>query len=394
MNSTATSSKISSTEALENFFITTRNRTEALCENLRTEDYTAQADYFVSPPKWHLAHTTWFFEEMILCKAAANYEVFDDSYGFLFNSYYNSVGERIERHQRGLITRPSVDEVLEYRAHVNEAMMKFIEQETDEQFIELIILGLNHEQQHHELLITDLKYSLSINPNYPKINAEILVNDKNENANWIEMQEGIYEIGFAGNGFCFDNELGRHKVFLESFEISNALVTNAEYIEFIESGAYQNPLLWLDEGWAWVNENEIKQPLYWHKKGDKWMHYTISGLQQIDEQSILSHVSFYEAAAFAHYKGMRLPTEFEWEAASSQFNWGKRWEWTNSAYLPYPRFKIQDGAVGEYNGKFMINQMVLRGASVATAEGHSRASYRNFFHPQMQWQLSGIRLAK
>jgi ergothioneine biosynthesis protein EgtB len=374
---------------------TIRDKTVELCAPLNTEDYVPQPVDFVSPPKWHLAHSTWFFEEMILTKHLVGYPVFDASFGFLFNSYYQSIGERAIRNQRGVITRPTVDEVYQYRKHVDEKMQKLLTSELSKELQELIILGLNHEQQHQELLITDLKFTLSLNPTFPVYKSGFsLVNEVNENSNWIKIDEGIYEIGHNSSEFCFDNELGHHKVYVHDFEISNSLVTNAEYIEFIEAGGYKNFQFWLDEGWSWVQENETIAPLYWEKKDGEWHYFTLSGFQSVDHNAILSHVSYYEAQAFATWKGMRLPTEFEWEIASNQLNWGKRWEWTNSAYLPYPHFKIAAGAVGEYNGKFMISQMVLRGGSSATAEGHSRNTYRNFFHPKHRWQVTGIRLVK
>lgn len=371
-----------------------RKHSELLCKPLQTEDYTPQSVIFASPPKWHLAHTTWFFEEMILKNYLPEYKIYNKSFSFLFNSYYNSIGQRIERGQRGLITRPSVDEVYSYRSYVDEHITKVLSQDIPEKVTELLTLGINHEQQHQELLLTDLKYTLSKNPTYPKYISESKVTSTNKEEGWLSVQEGVYTIGNTNEAFCFDNELGQHRVFLEPYQISKALVTNGEFIEFIEENGYSTPNFWLDEGWSWVNENNIQNPLYWHKTEGGWYHYTLAGLEKVNPDAILSHISFYEATAFAAFKGLRLPTEFEWEIASEQLNWGERWEWTNSAYLPYPHFKIQEGAVGEYNGKFMVNQMVLRGASVATSAGHSRKTYRNFFHPQYQWQFTGIRLAK
>ena len=372
----------------------TRKKTEELCQPLNTEDYLPQAADFTSPPKWHLAHTTWFFEEMILKKVIQNYQTFDPTFSFLFNSYYNSLGERLERHKRGLISRPTVDYVYQYRNYVDAKMVVFLANKPSSEIEELIITGINHEQQHQELLLTDLKYTFSQNPSHPKYTAKPLVNTYNTSEGWLTMAEGIYEIGHIGNGFCFDNELGRHKVYQHGFSISKALVTNVDFIAFIERGGYKNAAFWLDEGWAWANTNNITKPLYWYKIDKDWFYYTLAGLEKIDGNAILSHISYYEAAAFAAFKNCRLPTEFEWEIAADKIHWGSRWEWTNSAYLPYPNFKIKAGALGEYNGKFMVNQMVLRGGSVATAEAHSRKTYRNFFHPQMQWQFSGIRLAK
>lgn len=372
-----------------------RNFTIEICSPLTIEDYIPQPVPFASPPKWHLAHTTWFFEEMILKNFDPDYMEFHSDFGFLFNSYYNSLGERLFRANRGNITRPSVDEVKSYRAYVDSAMITLLEQNKSYELEELVVLGLNHEQQHQELLITDLKHTLGNNPIFPvyKENGS-LVDAINTESGWVTIPVGIYEIGHEGNDFSFDNEHGRHKVFLDDFEISKGLITNKEYLEFMNDEAYSKPELWLDDGWSWIQENKINSPLYWYKKDETWFHFTLSGLKEVNPAAIVSHVSFYEAHAFAAWKGCRLPTEFEWEVASDQFKWGQRWEWTNSAYLPYPKFKIASGAVGEYNGKFMINQMVLRGASVATSPEHSRKTYRNFFQPHYQWQFSGIRLAK
>lgn len=379
-------------------YIETRSQTVKLCEGLQPEDFSLQAAPFVSPPKWHLAHTSWFFEEMVLKQFSNDYKTYDDTYAFLFNSYYNSLGERIGRHERGLITRPTSAAIFTYRDYVDKHIEKLLESDFNTAVETLIILGINHEQQHQELLITDLKFSFSHNPTYPELSHTNFISDRNAknttDDSWIAIAEGIYTIGHQSKDFSFDNELGVHRVFLEPFKISKDLVTNGDYIKFLESGAYSDPKYWLDDGWAWINNNAISKPLYWKKIAGKWFHYTISGLKPIDKQAILSHVSFYEANAFAFWSGHRLPTEFEWEIASKQFVWGTRWEWTNSAYLPYPKFKISKGAVGEYNGKFMVNLMVLRGASTATAPNHSRNTYRNFFSPEMQWQLSGIRLVK
>jgi ergothioneine biosynthesis protein EgtB len=261
---------------------------------------------------------------------------------------------------------------------------------------ELVVLGLNHEQQHQELILTDLKYTFSLNPTFPVYREDVAMierPDKDSNE-FADLEARVYEIGFDGDGFCFDNELSRHRVFLEDFSIQKRLVTNKEYLEFIEDGGYRNANHWHSDGWEWVTANKIEGPLYWIERDAELFNYTLGGLTKLVPEEPVCHVSFYEAAAFADWKGMRLPTEFEWEAASSKFDWGLRWEWTNSAYLPYPGFKKSAGAVGEYNGKFMINQMVLRGASVVTPPGHSRPTYRNFFQPNLRWQFTGIRLAK
>lgn len=380
---------------LRELYTVVRKHSEKICDPLETEDYVPQPVPFVSPPKWHLAHSTWFFETFILKQYKENYEVFHADFSFLFNSYYNNVGDRVLRTNRGNITRPTVVTVYAYRKYVDENMRALLDTLTDQAALELIRLGLHHEQQHQELLLTDIKYILGHNPVFPVYDPGFnLVNDTNTESGFVSIHEGIYEIGFQGDDFCFDNELGRHKVYIHPFEISRSLVTNADYIEFIEAGGYQDFNLWLDEGWSWVKENDIYAPLYWHQIDGAWHYYTLAGLQKVNPQGILSHISFFEAAAYAQWKEMRLPTEAEWEAASGQFQWGQRWEWTNSAYLPYPGFVKASGAVGEYNGKFMINTMVLRGASVATPEGHSRHTYRNFFHTHERWQYTGIRLVK
>jgi len=380
---------------LIDFYRSVRSKTEELCTPLTIEDYVPQPVDFVSPPKWHLAHSTWFFEEMILTSFDSSHPVFDTSFGFLFNSYYQSIGERAIRNQRGVITRPSVETIYDYRKHVDDSMIKLLKDNNNERLKELVILGLNHEQQHQELLLTDLKFTLSLNPTYPIYKKDFtLVSDTNKEQGWLKIDEGLHTIGHQNSSFCFDNEFGVHKVFTHGFEISKSLVTNGEYIEFIEAGGYNSFQYWLDEGWSWVLENETIAPLYWEKKNDNWFYYTLNGLVKVDQNAILCHISYYEAQAFAAWKGMRLPTEFEWEIAADELLWGTRWEWTNSAYLPYPNFSIAAGAVGEYNGKFMINQMVLRGGSTATAEGHSRKAYRNFFQTKYRWQLTGIRLVK
>ena len=378
--------------SLEESFQSVRNHSLYLCSHLITEDYSLQASEEVSPPKWHLAHTTWFFEQFILVPNDPEYVVKHPQFNFLFNSYYNSLGARTARNQRGLMSRPSVDEVKLYRAYVDEAMLRLI-QKNIPAIQELVILGINHEQQHQELLITDLKFSLWHNPLNPVV-MDISEYRAEQESNWVSVEAGVYEIGYEGNDFCYDNELNVHKVYINDFSISSALVTNGEYAEFIQAGGYEDPKYWHDEGWSWVKELEVKAPLYWEEQNGDWYYYTLNGLKAIDKNASVAHVNFYEASAFAAWKGLRLPTEFEWEVAQNQFEWGKRWEWTNSAYLPYPGFTVAAGALGEYNGKFMVNQMVLRGASVATSEGHSRPTYRNFFHPQYRWQFMGIRLAK
>jgi ergothioneine biosynthesis protein EgtB len=383
------------TTSIRDAYNSVRKYTELICEPLETEDYVPQPVVFVSPPKWHLAHSTWFFETFILKNFQRGYQVYDPDFNYLFNSYYNNVGERTLRSDRGNITRPTTKAVYAYRQHVDSHMDHLLDTLSDPQALSLVELGLHHEQQHQELLVTDIKYILGHNPLFPVYKTgHNLVDSINSESGFLKIPEGVYDIGFEGDGFCFDNELGRHKVYLHEFEISQALVTNEEYIEFMEDGGYRDFNLWLDEGWSWVNDNAIDAPMYWHKIGDEWHYFTLEGLQKLNPKAILSHISFFEAAAFAQWKKMRLPTEFEWEIASANLDWGKRWEWTNSAYLPYPGFTKAPGAVGEYNGKFMINQMVLRGASAATSPGHSRRTYRNFFHARERWQFTGIRLVK
>ena len=405
---------------LVEFYLSVRSYTEELCKPLEIEDYIPQPVVDVSPPKWNIAHTTWFFEEMILKKFSPAYQVFDEQFGFLFNSYYNSIGDRTARDHRGALSRPTVKRVFEYRKHVDEAIVRLLSASNPQsessppagggvaealrgrgggsnpQLRDLVILGLNHEQQHQELFLTDLKYTFSLNPLFPVYREGFALVEKLDtgNADFSKIDGGEYDIGFPGEGFCFDNELARHQVHLDPFEIRNSVVTNGEFNEFIDDGGYRDPLLWHSEGWDWVNQNRIEAPLYWHNRDGEWFNYTLAGLRKVEPDAPVCHVSYYEAAAFAEWKRMRLPTEFEWEAASDKFNWGLRWEWTNSAYLAYPGFKKPDGAVGEYNGKFMINQMVLRGASVVTPPGHSRKTYRNFFHPHLRWQFTGIRLAR
>lgn len=373
-----------------------RNHSVEICRPLEIEDYVVQPIVDVSPPKWHLGHTTWFFETFILQPNFPDYEVYNQQYNFVFNSYYETVGARVIRTDRGNLSRPSVSDIFKYREYVDEKMTKFLQSDYLTESLEsLLELGLNHEQQHQELLLTDIKYILGHNPLFPAYKKEsISIKEKVRDSEMLSFSEGVYEIGFQGEGFCFDNELGRHKVYLNDFQISSHLINNHEYLEFMNAGGYQDFRHWHAEGWDWVKQNAAKSPLYWHFIDGKWMNYTLNGLQEIDLAEAVCHINFFEASAFASWKEKRLPTEAEWEIASGHFDWGKRWEWTNSAYLPYPGFKKEAGAVGEYNGKFMVDQTVLRGASVATPIGHSRNTYRNFFPTHLQWQFTGIRLAK
>jgi ergothioneine biosynthesis protein EgtB len=372
-----------------------RQRTEQICAPLQTEDYVVQPTVDVSPPKWHIGHTTWFFETFILKPYFMGYQEYDPNYNFVFNSYYETVGNRVIRTDRGNLSRPTVIDIQLYRKYVDDAMYNFLCGKITDDIKELLILGFNHEEQHQELLLTDIKYILGNNPLFPAYSLEY-VSPKVEktNAEFVNINEGLYEIGFAGEGFSFDNELNRHKVYLNDFEICPDLVTNAEYLEFIEGGGYQDFRHWHAAGWDWVNTNKVTAPMYWHMIDGNWHNYTYHGLQPLNLHDPVCHISYYEAYAYAAWKGMRLPTEFEWEAAATQFNWGKSWEWTESAYLPYPGFAKAPGAIGEYNGKFMVGQKVLRGASEVTSPGHSRITYRNFFQPELRWQFTGIRLAK
>lgn len=371
-----------------------RQHTVQLCIRLETEDYGLQPVSFVSPAKWHLAHTTWFFETFILKPHLLGYKPYNDQFHFFYNSYYEALGARTLRAERGQLSRPTVREIYDYRSHVDEQMQRWFELADTTEFEDLVILGFQHEQQHQELLITDLKYALSLNPLFPAVLDIVEQKKIGSVEGFVHIPEGMYEIGFEGDGFCFDNELGRHKVFLPEFSIDANLVTAGQYQSFVEAGGYESPEHWHQEGWEWVKNNHISHPLYWHYTEDGWKIYTLNGLKPLEQNAPLAHVSWYEAAAFASWSCKRLPTEFEWEVASPLLGFGSRWEWTNSAYLPYPGYKKLPGALGEYNGKFMVNQMVLRGASVATPEGHSRATYRNFFHADMRWQFTGIRLAE
>ncbi|WP_396597952.1 ergothioneine biosynthesis protein EgtB [Dokdonia sp. R86516] len=384
-------------ENLVQFFIETREHTENICKPLEIEDYVVQPIADVSPPKWHLGHTTWFFEEFILKHHKEGYTLFSEDFAFVFNSYYESVGKRVVRTDRGNLSRPTVDQVYAYRTYVTQALQELLEEEITPIVEKLLTIGIHHEKQHQELLVTDIKYILGNNPLTPIYEGELRFRESKKETlqSFITINEGVYEIGHTGEDFCYDNELGRHKVYLHDYQISNTLVTNGEWIAFIEAGGYQETLLWHSEGWDWVNTHEITAPMYWYLIDDEWHQYTLNnGLQKINPDETLAHISYYEAFAFAQWKGMRLPTEFEWEVASSQLDWGDRWEWTESSYLPYPGYTKEEGALGEYNGKFMVNQKVLRGGSVATPPKHTRHTYRNFFQTGLRWQFTGLRLAK
>ncbi len=377
-------------------FKETRTDSELICSFLKTEDYVVQPVENVSPPKWHLGHTTWFFEEFILKKYAEDHQLFDENTAYVFNSYYESVGEKVIRTNRGNLSRPTVEWIYDFRKYVTDEILKLLEfKNLSEEALAVMEIGCHHEKQHQELLYTDIKYILGNNPLFPKYNEQFQENPIEDfEQQWIEIPEDVYEIGHKSDDFSYDNEMGVHKVYLNDYKISNKLVTNSEYIDFIEAGGYEDVLLWHAEGWDWIDHNTIKSPLYWHKINDQWHQYTLNGLIPLIPDAPVTHLSYYEAFAYAQWKEMRLPTEQEWEIAQKYFDWGKRWEWTESSYVPYPNYKKAPGALGEYNGKFMVNQKVLRGSSVGTSKNHERYTYRNFFHPHLRWQFTGLRLAQ
>ena len=402
-------------------YLLVRQASNKLIENLSAEDCSLQADAFVSPAKWHLAHTTWFFETFILLNSVPGYQAFNSAFQVLFNSYYNGIGEQFSRPKRHLLSRPSLSEVLEYRTHVDSAMMA-LPQSQCLLLEDVIQLGLHHEQQHQELLLMDIKYSFFQNPLFPAVSKK---------SNWsnapsvkpikfISYAGGLKKIGLGNESeFGYDNETPAHQVLLQDYALADRLVSNGEYLEFIQSGGYEEPSFWLSDGWSELQKPSSKKlPLYWQRINKQYFEYTLHELKPLDPNRPVCHINFYEANAYAQWAGCRLPTEAEWEVAaqgqaipktSKEGLWhgcghdaqsplsqlySECWQWTQSAYQQYPGFKVAEGAVGEYNGKFMCNQMVLRGGCRLTAEGHIRSSYRNFFYPQDQWPMTGLRLAK
>lgn len=399
-----------------------RQLSEQICQPLTVEDYVIQSMPDVSPPKWHLAHTTWFFETFLLIPHLPGYSVFHPQYGYLFNSYYEAVGQRHPRPQRGLLSRPTVEEIYAYRAYVDEAMRSLLSQSLPPAVEALVVLGFHHEQQHQELLLTDIKHILALNPLRPAYRSDLETaapTAMTTREQWLDYPGGLYSIGYVGEDFAFDNESPHHSVYLQDYYLASRLVTNGEYLEFIKAGGYSKPEYWLSEGWATIQSQGWQAPLYWEQVDDQWWVMTLAGLRPLSEDEPVCHVSLYEADAYARWAGKRLPTEAEWEVAAAplavQGNllergylhpvpatgrtrpdqlFGDVWEWTQSAYLPYPGFRTAEGAVGEYNGKFMCNQMVLRGGSCVTPPNHLRSTYRNFFPPSARWQFTGIRLAQ
>src|SRR5262245_8042522 len=380
-------------------FRVVRDETERRAAPLSDEDQQVQSMADASPTKWHRAHTTWFFEQFLLKPHDPTYREFDQRFAFLFNSYYVAAGPRHARPERGMITRPNGAEVAAYRAHVDGAVERLL-QSADEAklaaIVPLIELGLHHEQQHQELLWTDILHAFAQNPTHPAYDSSWQAPASTGADDDARIPSGIRSIGFDGDGFCFDNEQPAHQVLLQAAVIARRLVTNREWLEFIADGGYRAHDLWLSDGWAKAEAEGWQAPGYWHNIDGAWFSLTLAGLKPVDPKAPVLHVSYYEADAFARWAGKHLPSEAEWEVAARAGvfadAFGVAWQWTRSAYLPYPAYRAPDGAIGEYNGKFMINQMVLRGSSLATPAGHARASYRNFFHPSARWQFSGVRL--
>jgi len=402
-------------ESLQARYARIRSTSLELCRYLQAEDFVVQSMADVSPTKWHLAHVSWFFERFVLVPFAADYREFDDGYHYLFNSYYYTAGDMHTRPRRGLLSRPTVAEIKAYRQHVDDGIRELLESGLSADIEALVVLGLNHERQHQELLLTDIKHVFSCNPLKPAVNPALRNPPRlsPEPLDFVVCDAGIVEIGATGDGFCFDNETPRHRVLLEPYRMGSRLVTNDEYRDFIRDGAYSRSDLWLADGWATVNEHGWQRPLYWDT--DLQSEFTLGGERDLDPDAPVSHVSFYEADAFARWAGCRLPTEAEWECAARdkpirgnfvESNYwhpvpgagpqyfGDVWEWTASPYAPYPGFRALPGTLGEYNGKFMCNQMTVRGGSCVSAADHIRPTYRSFFYPNARWQFLGIRLAR
>lgn len=404
-------------------FSKTRAVSEAMANALTPEDWMLQSMPDTSPAKWNLAHTTWFFETFILSEYVADYTPFHPQFGYLFNSYYNQIGTMHPRPLRGLLSRPTADEVLRYRRFVNDAVLKFLSdasKQTINDVAPLFALGCAHEQQHQELFLTDIKHGLAQNPLSPAPFSENCIAGEAPSLKWISFDGGLCKVGWDGAGFAFDNEGPRHNVYLEPFVLANRPVTNADFIDFIEDGGYQNATHWLSDAWELVKTGAWSAPPYWRRTEGRWCEYTLFGQREINPGAPVCHVSYYEAAAFASWADARLPTEYEWEYSSNTARidgnfleegapgspraakpgegllqmFGDVWEWTASPYIAYPGYSTPEGAIGEYNGKFMSGQMVLRGGSCATPKGHIRRSYRNFFPPAARWQFSGLRLAR
>lgn len=396
-----------------------RQQSAALCEPLAIEDFGVQPMDDASPPKWHLAHTSWFFETFVLKACLPDYRVFHPQFEYLFNSYYNGIGQPYPRPRRGFLSRPTVAQIMDYRAHVDDQMSRLLAGGVDDEVSEQIILGLHHEQQHQELMLTDIKYNFGHNPLYPAYCTNSVAQTQAVGESlFAEFDGGIVEIG-ASQGFAFDNETPRHQVLLQPYALAEQLVTNGQYLAFVQDGGYTRPELWLSDGWATVQALHWQAPLYWQQRDGQWFEYRLDGLHPLAKHMPVTHVSGHEAFAFAQWSAARLPTEFEWETAAKLYPvdghfvdaqlfhpqaaeqdpgmrqlYGDTWQWTASSYAPYPGYQPLPGALGEYNGKFMSSQLVLRGASCATARSHARLTYRNFFYPPDRWQFTGIRLAK
>jgi ergothioneine biosynthesis protein EgtB len=382
-------------------YVAVRAETERRAAPLSAEDQVVQSMPDASPTKWHRAHTTWFFEQFLLVPHLPGYRVFDESFAYLFNSYYVAAGPRHARPRRGMLTRPGAAEVAAYRAHVDAAVARLLASPEEARLAEvlrILEIGLSHEQQHQELILTDILHAFAQNPLMPAYDATWPAPAVATPKGFAELPRGVHRIGFAGEGFCFDNESPAHEVLVPPSRIARGLVTNAQWLEFMLDGGYSTPSLWLSDGWATVEAEGWRAPLYWRERDGAWHTLTLSGLLPVSPRAAVCHVSYYEADAFARWAGKDLPTEAQWEVAAGENliddAFDTVWQWTRSAYLPYPGYRAAEGALGEYNGKFMINQMVLRGSSQATPAGHARASYRNFFPPSARWQFSGVRLAE